>query len=74
MVAIELVKDRATKEPAPEQAKAAVDALLRRGIMCTNRGGPHGNVLKMSPPLVITHAQLDCAIEAIDATLSDVER
>ncbi|HVC34099.1 MAG TPA: aspartate aminotransferase family protein [Chloroflexota bacterium] len=73
MVAIELVKDRQTKEPAPDETKMAVAALLRRGIMCTNSGGAYHNVLKMSPPLVITREQLDCAIDAIDASLSDVE-
>lgn len=73
MVAIELVKDRATKEPSPEATHQAVAALLRRGVMCTNSGGTYHNVLKMSPPLTISREQLDYAIEAIDAALSDVE-
>ena len=73
MVALELVKDRATKEPAPVESKKAMDRLLQRGIMCTNRGGPYHNILKMSPPLVITREQLDVAIDAIDASLGDVE-
>jgi 4-aminobutyrate aminotransferase/(S)-3-amino-2-methylpropionate transaminase len=73
MVALELVKDRTSKEPDTEAAKKAVGRLLQRGIMCTNRGGPYGNILKISPPLVITREQLDCAIEAIDASLGEVE-
>ncbi len=73
MVAIELVKDRQTKEPAPEETKAVVAALLRRGVMCTNFGGTYRNVLKMSPPLVITREQLDFAVDAIDASLAEVE-
>ncbi|HLZ08611.1 MAG TPA: aspartate aminotransferase family protein [Chloroflexota bacterium] len=73
MVALELVTDRATKEPATQAAKKAVDRLLQRGIMCTNRGGPFGNILKMSPPLVITREQLSYAVEAIDASLGEVE-
>jgi 4-aminobutyrate aminotransferase len=71
MVAIELVKDRTTKEPASAEGKQVVAALLKRGIMCTNYGGSYHNVLKMSPPLVITREQLDVAIDAIDASLSD---
>lgn len=73
MVAIELVKDRSTKEPAPDETKQAVAALLRRGVMCTNSGGAYHNVLKMSPPLMIAREQLDFAIAAIDASLSEVD-
>lgn len=73
MVAIELVKNRQTKEPAPEETKAMVEALLRRGVMCTNFGGTYRNVLKMSPPLVITREQLDFAVDAIDSSLAEVE-
>jgi 4-aminobutyrate aminotransferase len=73
MVAIEVVRDRATKEPASEEGKKVISRLLQRGIMCTNYGGPFRNVLKMSPPLVITREQLDLAIDAIDRSLGEVE-
>jgi 4-aminobutyrate aminotransferase-like enzyme len=73
MVAIEVVKDRKTKEPASEEGKRVVARLLQKGIMCTNYGGPYRNVLKMSPPLVITREQLDLAIDAIDRSLGEVE-
>jgi 4-aminobutyrate aminotransferase len=73
MVAVELVKDRVTKEPASAEGKRVVAALLRRGIMCTNYGGTFHNVLKMSPPLVITREQLDYSIDAIDRCLGEVE-
>ncbi len=73
MVALELVKDRRTKEPAHAESKRAVARLLQRGIMCTNLGGTYQNVLKMSPPLVITREQLDYAVDAIDAALGEVE-
>jgi 4-aminobutyrate aminotransferase-like enzyme len=73
MVAIEVVKDRATKEPATEAGKRVIERLLAKGIMCTNYGGPYRNVLKMSPPLVITREQLDFAIDAIDSSFREVE-
>lgn len=73
MVGIELVKNRATKEPASDEGREVVAALSRRGVMATNYGGSYHNVLKMSPPLVITREQLDWAIEAIDASLGEVE-
>jgi 4-aminobutyrate aminotransferase-like enzyme len=73
MVAIELVQDRATKAPASAEGRRVVAKLLQRGIMCTNYGGSFHNVLKMSPPLVITREQLDVAIAAIDASIGEVE-
>lgn len=73
MVGIELVKDRSTKEPASAEGERVVAALLRRGVMATNYGGSYHNVLKLSPPLVIAREQLDFAIDAIDASLGEVE-
>ncbi len=73
MVAIEVVKDRATKQPASDEGMRVVSRLLQKGVMCTNYGGPYRNVLKMSPPIVITREQLDYAIDAIDASLHEVE-
>lgn len=73
MVGVEFVKDRDTREPAREEGRRVVEGLLARGIMATNYGGTWHNVLKMSPPLVITEAQLDKAVEVLDETLTEVE-
>ena len=73
MVGVEFVRDRETREPATEEGARVVDGLLERGIIATNYGGSYHNVLKMSPPLVITQEQLDRAIEALNESLSVVE-
>ena len=73
MVGLEFVKDRATREPATEEGARVVEGLLQRGIIATNYGGSYHNVLKMSPPLVITQEQLDCAIDALNESISEVE-
>ena len=73
MVGVEFVRDRETREPATEEGARVVDGLLQRGVIATNYGGSYHNVLKMSPPLVITKEQLDCAIEALNESLSSVE-
>jgi len=73
MVGIEFVKDRSSKDPASEIGQRLVDVLLSKGIMATNYGGTYHNVLKMSPPLVITREQLDRALEILDESLSQVE-
>lgn len=55
--------------PAPELALAAVVRALKRGVIMLE-GGTHGNVLSLSPPLVITEEQLDFAFDALrDAIL-----
>ena len=73
MVGVEFVRDRTTREPATEEGARVVDGLLQRGVIATNYGGSYHNVLKMSPPLVITKEQLDCAVEALNESLSSVE-
>jgi 4-aminobutyrate aminotransferase len=73
MVAIELVRDRGSKAPATDEGKRVVAKLLEHGVMCTNYGGTFHNVLKMSPPLVISREQLNYAIDAIDQCISEVE-
>ena len=69
MAGFEIVADRATKEPAPRAAARVVDEALRRGVII-NRGGRFENVLKSSPPLVITEAQLDAAVAILDESFA----
>ena len=73
IVAIELVKDKQTKEPAPEPTKQVVAAALRRGLMATFRGGAYSNCIRMAPALTITHEQLEFAVKTLDESLTEVE-
>jgi 4-aminobutyrate aminotransferase-like enzyme len=67
MIGVELVRDRASREPAPELAGRVVIETLQRGVL-TLGGGIHGNVISLSPPFVLTDAQAD----AVLATLASV--
>ncbi|MDB4949444.1 MAG: Acetylornithine transaminase [Gemmatimonadetes bacterium] len=71
MIGMEMVRDRATREPAPELAGRVVVQALRRGLLLLG-GGIHGNVLSFSPPFVITEGQLDAALDIIAAILRDL--
>ena len=62
MLAIELVADPATKQPAPELARAVVDEATARAGCCSSRRGVHGNCIRVLVPLVITDAELDEAL------------
>jgi 4-aminobutyrate aminotransferase/(S)-3-amino-2-methylpropionate transaminase len=73
MLALELVRDPATKEPAPELAERVAEEALRRGLLLL-RAGIHSSCLRVLCPLVITDAELGEALdvwdEALDAVLA----
>ncbi|MCL6580880.1 MAG: aminotransferase class III-fold pyridoxal phosphate-dependent enzyme [Firmicutes bacterium] len=71
MVAIEFVKDRASKEPAPEIASAVVKAAMKRGLLLL-KAGVYGNCIRCLAPLVITDEQLEEAIGIIGEVLDEV--
>ena len=68
MLAFELVRDRETKEPAPELASAIVDAAAARGLLLLT-AGIHGNCIRVLVPLVIADAELAEALEVLDEAL-----
>lgn len=69
MIGMEMVRDRASREPAPELAGRIVVETLRRGIL-TLGGGIHGNVISLSPPFVITDEQADHALDVLIDVIS----
>ncbi|HJX76354.1 MAG TPA: aminotransferase class III-fold pyridoxal phosphate-dependent enzyme, partial [Gaiella sp.] len=72
MLALELVRDPATKEPAPELAAATIEAALARGLILL-KAGLYGNCIRVLCPLTIEDAVLEEALavweEALAATL-----
>src|SRR5437660_636437 len=68
MIGIELVRDRASKEPAPEEANRVRNLCREAGVL-VGAGGQYSNVVRLQPPLVITQEQLAQAIQAISAAL-----
>ena len=65
MLAFELSYDRDPARPASKEA-AAVVARCRAERVLVITAGPHGNVIRMLPPLVITDAELDRGLDAIE--------
>jgi 4-aminobutyrate aminotransferase / (S)-3-amino-2-methylpropionate transaminase / 5-aminovalerate transaminase len=61
MLAIELVSDPETKEPAPELATRVIDAATARGVLLL-RAGAYGNCIRVLVPLVIADGELDEAL------------
>jgi 4-aminobutyrate aminotransferase-like enzyme len=67
---VELVRDRATLEPAGEEANAVADRMKERGVLMST-DGPFHNVLKIKPPLVLTEADADFLVETLDEVLGE---
>jgi len=66
--AIELVKDRVTKEPAPEATNQFMEECRKRGLI-VGKGGLFANVIRTSPPLNIGKSDVDEAIRIMDEAL-----
>ncbi|HEU5490275.1 MAG TPA: 4-aminobutyrate--2-oxoglutarate transaminase [Gaiellaceae bacterium] len=73
MLAIELVRDPATKEPAPELVEAVVDEALQRGLLLL-KAGINGNCIRVLCPLTTTDAELDDGLRAWEEALAAVLR
>ncbi|WP_146340067.1 aspartate aminotransferase family protein [Nesterenkonia sp. NBAIMH1] len=67
-IGFELVKDRSTREPDRDLALAMLEELRSRGVL-TSVAGPHGNVLKLRPPLPFQRDDIRWASAALDDSL-----
>jgi len=70
MIGVEFVKDRATKERAPDVRDAVVHEAFHRGLLVLGCGR---NALRLSPPLVLSKSQADTAVELLDEVFTVVE-
>ena len=68
MLGIELVLDRASKEPATEQTARVLELAKERGLLL-GRGGRMANVVRIKPPLCITRDDADFIIECLNEVL-----
>ena len=73
MQAIELVKDRSTKEPASQETAQLMEECRREGLLI-GKGGMVGNVIRLSPPLNIAKADVDVALRTMDKALTTVSK
>jgi 4-aminobutyrate aminotransferase/(S)-3-amino-2-methylpropionate transaminase len=69
MLALELVKDRATKEPAPELARAVVANAAERGLVIITCG-VYANVIRVMVPLVAPRETVDEGMAILDSALA----
>ncbi len=72
MLGVELVRDRASREPATAATLEVMEQLRELGVL-VGRGGLDGNVLRIKPPLCLTREDADFALDALDLALARVE-
>ncbi len=72
MQALELVKDRETKEPAPQAVIQVFEETKRRGVLI-GKGGLYGNVIRTGVMLNSTKDTIDELVAALDAGLATAQ-
>ena len=70
MQAIELVKDRASKEPDPQGTARLMESARKRGLLI-GKGGLYGNTLRISPPMIVNKGQIDDALRLLGESLAE---
>jgi 4-aminobutyrate aminotransferase len=70
LVAAEIVGDRMTKEKAPGLRDALIAACYRRGLIIIGCGE---NSIRFAPPLIISQAEIDEALDVFAAALDEAE-
>jgi len=69
MQALELVRSKATREPADEETQQVSQYCYEHGLV-TITAGSYSNVIRLLMPLVITDAQMDEALDVLEAALA----
>jgi len=70
LMGIELVKDRATKEPFDDAGKMVYQKAFEKGLAWI----PAGHILRMSPPVVMTDELMLKGLDIIDEAIGETER
>lgn len=71
MLGVEIVKDQASRERAPEMRDRIVQKAFHRGLLPLGAGR---NAIRLAPPLVITKDQADFAVSTLEEIIAEVSR
>ena len=69
MIGIEFVKNKDTKEPAPELTAEVIQACAERGLLVEG-AGTYNNVIRFLAPLVITDEQLEAGLDIFEKAIA----
>jgi 4-aminobutyrate aminotransferase len=71
LMGMELVRDRATRARATDEAEAVMYSALSKGLSFKTT---MGNILALTPPLTITRQEMDQALDILEQSLIEVQR
>jgi 4-aminobutyrate aminotransferase len=71
LMGMELVRDRATRARATDEAEAVMYSALSKGLSFKTT---MGNILALTPPLTITRQEMDQALDILEESLIEVQR
>jgi 4-aminobutyrate aminotransferase/(S)-3-amino-2-methylpropionate transaminase len=71
MQALELVRSKSTRQPADEETRQVTQYCYEHGLVILNAGS-YSNVIRLLMPLVVTDAQMDEALDVLEAALANV--
>jgi 4-aminobutyrate aminotransferase len=71
LLGMELVKERATRERAPAEAEHVMYSALSKGLSFKLT---MGNIITLTPPLTITEAQMNQALDILSESLAEIEK
>ncbi|WP_373502952.1 aspartate aminotransferase family protein [Aestuariivirga sp.] len=71
MLAIEMVKDRKSKEPDAETTAAVFEKCRDQGLILS-KSGPNRSVLRMVPPMCLSLEDVDQVAEGLDRAFNEV--
>src|SRR5205809_4486717 len=69
LLGIELVKDRATKEPAAAECAQIMEACRDMGLL-VGKGGLYGQTIRFSPPMCLNEQDADFLLDVLDRAFS----
>ena len=73
MIGVELVKDRATRDPDAHTCEALIQACADQGLLVLNCG-THHNVIRFLPPIDVTAAEISTGVDLFAAALRSLPR
>lgn len=71
MIGIEFVRDKRTKERAPEIRNQVIQAAFHKGLLVLGAGE---NTLRLAPPLIVDQEQAEFAVRILDECISEAEK
>lgn len=73
MLAVELVRDRRTREPDPETTARVFEESRRHGLVLS-KSGPHRSILRMVPPLCLSIDDVQAVADGLERSFAAVRQ